>query len=243
MKIHKKIALITGANRGIGKNILTTLIKKNIYVIGTSKTSIGVKNIKNLVKNNGTGILINFLKKKKYEDNFKKILKKFKKIDILIHNSGVTHDNLLINMTEKEWKNVIKINLSSCFYLTKIFLPNMIKKKWGRIIFISSVNAYQGQIGQTNYSASKSGVIGFLKSLALEVASFGITVNSIAPGYIKTDMTKKFFKNLPKYINKIPLKNFGKTTDISNVILFLISKKTSYITGQTIHVNGGLFMI
>ncbi|CUR53208.1 SDR family NAD(P)-dependent oxidoreductase [Buchnera aphidicola] len=242
-KKYDKIALITGANRGIGKSILKKIIKKNIYVIGTSKTLLGVKKIKKLVNKSGTGILINFLniqntKKKLYE-----IIKKFNTIDILIHNSGVIQDNLLINMSEKNWNDVILINLNSCFYLTKFLIPNMIKKKWGRIIFISSVNAYQGNIGQTNYSASKAGMIGFMKSLALEVARFGITANSIAPGYIKTNMTKKILKNIKNNINQIPIKNFGTVKDISNMVLFLISKKSTYITGQTIHINGGMLML
>ncbi|VFP79233.1 3-oxoacyl-ACP reductase FabG [Buchnera aphidicola] len=241
--MKKKIALVTGANKGIGKKISTELISLNIFVIGTSTTKKGVEIIKKNLQNNGTGILINFLKISTIKIKIKKLINKFKKIDIFIHNSGIINDKLLITMKNSEWNNVININLSSIFYITKIILIPMIKQKYGRIIIISSLVSHTGQIGQTNYAASKAGLIGFSKSLALEVASKGVTVNLVSPGYIITDMTKKILSfNKKKILKKIPMGVFGKTKDIAYVVSFLSSEKSSYITGQNIHVNGGMYV-
>lgn len=243
MKKKNKIALVTGASRGIGKNIALKLIKLGIYVIGTAKTNKGIQTIKKMFNRQGRGIQVNFLNYKNSQTTIQSIIKEIGTIDILIHNSGIIHDNLLMNMTIKEWNNVITVNLCSIFSLSKIILPYMLKKKFGRIIIINSLIGYIGQIGQTNYAASKSGLVGFMKSLALEVASRNITVNLIAPGYILTDMTKKILCSKKKeIIQKIPTKKFGKPADITHVVRFLLSKKSSYITGQTIHVNGGIYM-
>ncbi|AEH39811.1 3-oxoacyl-[acyl-carrier protein] reductase [Buchnera aphidicola (Cinara tujafilina)] len=244
MNKKNNIALVTGASRGIGKNIALALIKLGIYVIGTAKTKDGTNKINKMFdEKKGIGIKIDFLNIKKYKEKIKKIIAKIGIIDILIHNAGIIHDNLLIKMNIKEWNDVINVNLSSIFYLSKIIVPNMLKKKFGRIIIINSVTGYLGQIGQTNYAASKSGLIGFMRSLALEIASRNITVNLIAPGYIITDMTKKILLSKKRKIMKrIPTKNFGTPSDITHAVLFLISIKSSYITGQTIHVNGGMYM-
>lgn len=238
----KRYALITGASRGIGKKIATELIKLNIYVIGTATTEKGCIKIKKELKNFGTGIIINFLNIKKTIITLKKIIQKYIKIDILIHNSGIIKDNLLIKMNDLEWNQVIQINLSSIYYLSKFIVPKMISQKNGRIIIINSIIGETGQKGQTNYATSKSGLSGFVKSLALEIASRNITVNSISPGYIKTQMTKKIFKNPNKHISNIPVKRIGTPWDIAYTVLFLISPHASYITGQNIHVNGGLYM-
>lgn len=241
MKNKKKIALVTGSSRGIGKCIAQTLSNSNIFVIGTSTNTKGVKKINKFLYKNGTGVKLNFLKIKDLKNTLKEILKKFPIIDIIIHNAGIIKDSLLINMKEKDWNSVISVNLSSIFYISKIIIPGMIKKKTGRIILIGSLNGHIGSIGQTNYSASKSGLIGFARSLSLEVAFYKITVNIISPGYIDTDMIKKIAKKSKK-IKKIPLGYLGKTQDISKLILFLISNESSYITGQVIHVNGGMYM-
>lgn len=242
-KKKNKIALITGASRGIGRNIALELIKLGIYVIGTAKTRNGVTKIKENLKNKGTGIQVDFLDIINANKNIKKIIKKIGLIDILIHNAGIIYDNFLLKMNYKEWDDVININLRSAYYISKIILPYMLKKRYGRIIMIGSITGYIGNAGQINYSTSKLGLTGFMRSLALEVASRNITVNLISPGYIKTDMTKKILlskKN--KILKKIPLKKFGKPSDISYGVVFLISEKASYITGQTIHINGGLYM-
>ncbi|WP_075433899.1 3-oxoacyl-ACP reductase FabG [Buchnera aphidicola] len=240
--MKKKIALITGANRGIGKKIATDLINLGIYVIGTTTTKKGLVKIKKRFQSNGTGVLINFIHNSTIKKKIKSIINKFKVIDIIVHNAGVIYDNLLVTMKDEEWTNVIDINLSAIFYITKIILPPMIKQRYGRIIVISSLSGKIGQKGQTNYSASKSGLIGFAKSLALEVASKGITVNIVSPGYIITNMTKNILSSRKKEIlKKIPVGRFGKTKDVSHLVSFLSSEKSSYITGQNIHINGGIY--
>lgn len=243
MKKKNKIALVTGASRGIGKDIALKLINLGIYVIGTAKTRAGTKKIKKMLNKKGVGIQADFLDIKNIKKNIKESIKKIGKVDILIHNAGIVHDNLFIKMKAIEWHNVMNVNLYSMFYLCKIILPYMLREKFGRIIIINSIIGYIGQIGQTNYAASKSGLKGFMKSLALEVATRNITVNSIAPGYILTDMTKKFLSSeKEKILQKIPTKKFGIPEDITRAVLFLISLKSSYITGQTIHINGGMYM-
>ncbi|VFP83712.1 3-oxoacyl-ACP reductase FabG [Buchnera aphidicola] len=241
--MKKKIALVTGANKGIGKKISIELANSKIYVIGTATTEIGVNIIKKTLQNKGIGILIDFTKIYITKKIIKKLIKKYKNIDIFVHNAGIINDNLLITMPDIKWNNVIDVNLSSIFHITKIIIPTMIKKKYGRIIVISSVIGCTGQKGQTNYAASKSGLIGFSKSLALEVASLGITVNLVSPGYIITDMTKKILSSKKKeIIKKIPMKRYGTPQDIAYVVSFLSSEKSSYITGQNIHVNGGMYV-
>ncbi|VFP81136.1 3-oxoacyl-[acyl-carrier-protein] reductase FabG [Buchnera aphidicola (Cinara kochiana kochiana)] len=241
--MKKKIALVTGANKGIGKKISLELANLGIYVIGTATTEIGINKIKKILKNKGIGILINFIDIPATKKKIKKLISKYKIIDIFVHNAGIINDNLLITMPDIKWNTVIDINLSTIFHITKIIIPPMMKQKYGRIIVISSVIACIGQKGQTNYAASKSGLIGFSKSLALEVASQGITVNLVSPGYIITDMTKKILslqKN--KIIKKIPMKRCGTPQDIAYVVSFLSSERSSYITGQNIHVNGGMYI-
>ncbi|VFP84983.1 3-oxoacyl-[acyl-carrier-protein] reductase FabG [Buchnera aphidicola (Cinara splendens)] len=241
--MKKNIALVTGANRGIGKKISKELINAGIYVIGTSTTPQGVDKIKKTFKNHGIGILINFLKIIETKKKIQQLIKKFKIIDIFVHNAGIIQDSILLKMNDSCWNNVININLSAIFHVTKIILSPMIKQRYGRIIVLSSISGYTGQIGQTNYAASKSGLIGFSKSLALEVASKGITVNMISPGYIYTDMTKKILSlKKEEILKKIPVGRFGNTQDIAYVVSFLSSKKSSYITGQNIHVNGGMYV-
>ncbi|ATW01677.1 3-oxoacyl-[acyl-carrier-protein] reductase [Candidatus Legionella polyplacis] len=246
MKLNNKFVLITGANRGIGKSIALTLAKKNFFIIGTASTEEGVQSINdNFVKNNlfGEGFLLN-LKNKEEIINLISILYKQKKIpSILINNAGICNDNLLIRMKDKEWTDVIDVNLNSIFYLTKLCVKFMLKFKWGRIVNISSVIGLIGNSGQTNYAATKSAIIGFSKSLAKELAIKGITVNVVAPGFIDTDMTKKipdFIKE--KILKYIPMKKIGKPQHVANAVLFLISDYAEYITGETIHVNGGMYM-
>ncbi|ANZ22556.1 beta-ketoacyl-ACP reductase [Buchnera aphidicola (Diuraphis noxia)] len=243
MNSQKKTALVTGANQGIGKAIAKKLAENGIQIIGTSTSQKGVEKINQYLKNDGYGLILNLKNSKSIIQGIRKISQN-KSIDILINNAGIKEDNLLIKMTEREWNNVIKINLTSIFYLVKQVLQSMIKKRYGRIITIGSVIGQIGNKGQVNYSSSKSGLIGFHKSLALEVASKGITVNIVSPGLIKTD----FIKNLnviqkKKYLSQIPMKRLGNPIEIAESVMFLVSEKSSYITGHTLHVNGGMFMV
>lgn len=239
--MKKKNVLITGARKGIGKSILKIFIKKNFNIIGTSRTNSGANKIQKILKKNGFGMVLKINNYSQINFFLKKIIKKIGNIDILIHNIGITQDNLITNISKKNWDNIIQTNLTSIFYISKKIIKNMIKKKFGRIISIGSISGLIGNVGQTHYSASKSALIGFTKSLSLEVASRGITVNLVSPGFIQTDMLNKLTSSqLKKCLNKIPMKKFGNTQDIAYLVKFLSSKKASYITGQILHVNGGI---
>ncbi|NIH41099.1 MAG: SDR family oxidoreductase [Buchnera aphidicola (Periphyllus aceris)] len=241
MKNKKKKVLITGASQGIGKSILKKFLKKKYKVIGTSRSKCGIKKIKKILKKNGLAIFLDVSKLNSINNFFKLIKKKVGNIDILINNIGETSDNLITNMSNKEWNYIINVNLNSIFYISKEIIKNMRQQRYGRIINIGSVAGKIGNSGQTNYSASKSALIGFTKSLSLEVATRGITVNLISPGFIKTNMLKKLTSiQLKRCIQKIPMRKFGKPKDISNLVKFLASNKSEYITGQTFHVNGGI---
>ncbi|MCK4256337.1 3-oxoacyl-[acyl-carrier-protein] reductase, partial [candidate division WOR-3 bacterium] len=175
--------------------------------------------------------------------NTKDVLEKHGKIDILINNAGITRDNLLLRMREEDFDTVLKVNLKSVFNTTHAVLPSMIKNRWGRIVNLSSIIGVIGNKGQANYAASKAGVIGFAKSVAREVATRGITINSIAPGFIETEMTKKLPDTVKEvYLKTIPMGRFGTPDDIANLVLFLVSESASYITGQVINIDGGMVM-
>ncbi|CAL4321572.1 3-oxoacyl-[acyl-carrier-protein] reductase FabG [Buchnera aphidicola (Pterocallis alni)] len=243
MKNKKKIALVTGANKGIGKSIAYILSQNNITVIGTATSLNGKKNISKNLQSNGFGLILNTMYEYEISQCIRYINNNIGNIDILINNAGTKIDKLLINMKSYEWNNVLQINLNSIFHLCKLVIKPMIKNQYGRIITIGSIISYIGNIGQINYCASKAGIIGFNRTLALEVADKGITANIIAPGFIKTDMTKNIpKKKMQQYLSKIPLKKFGSTKDIAHAVLFLSSPSASYITGQTIHINGGMYM-
>lgn len=243
MNKNKKTALITGANRGIGQAIAKKLIKTGIKVIGTATSQDGVNLINNYLKEDGFGFVLNLEDTSSIREKIKEICNKKCSIDILVNNAGIKEDKLLVNMNDQEWNKVIKINFMSIFYLVKSVLRYMIKKQ-GRIITISSIIAYTGNKGQVNYSASKSALIGFHKSLALEVALKGITVNIVAPGFIKTDLTNTLnIIQYQKYLSEIPMKRLGNVKEVADAVEFLSSEKASYITGHTLHVNGGMYMI
>ena len=238
-KEFKKI-LITGASRGIGKDIALKAKEKGYKVLGTSTTKEGVE----LINENGIqGLQLNLSKQESIESFIKILIQEHADIDVLVNNAGITKDNIVLRMTEDEWMDVLNVNLNGAFKISKIVLKFMIKKRWGRIINITSTSASTGNRGQANYAAAKAGVEAFSKSLAKEVGSRGITVNAIAPGYIQTDMTEVINEKVKEEIlSQIPLARFGKPEEISQLVDFLISDEASYITGQTIHVNGGLFM-
>ena len=239
-EFKNKVALITGASGAIGKDIASTLNKSGASVILCGTKIDVLEDIANDLSGKVEIITENIKNFEKFE---KSLSEKKLNVDILVNNAGITKDNLLIRMKEEDIDSVIQINLLSLIKITKSVLKNMMKQKFGRIISISSVVGFTGNPGQVNYCASKSGITGFTKSLALEVASRGITVNAIAPGYITSAMTDKISD--PKrdnIISNIPVGRIGKPSDISNAVIFLAREEASYITGNTIHVNGGLAM-
>lgn len=239
-----KTILVTGASRGIGESIAKGFLKKGAKVIGTATNKKNVNYINTFLNQKGKGILMNFDNSLSIENSLKNAHNELNNIDILINNAGITNDKLLFFSTNKEWQKIIDVNLVSVFFLCKAVLRGMIKKRFGRIINIGSIVGNTGNIGQTSYAATKAGLVGFSKSLSKEVASKGITVNIVCPGFIESNMTDKLTKNKKNIIlSKIPLKRLGKAQDIADIVTFLASDKASYITGETINVNGGMYMI
>ena len=241
-----KIALITGANRGIGKEILISLSNDGFTVIGTSRSQQGIDDVNNVLKStngSGCGVIFDVTDKNAVSTLNEKITSEYGKVSVLVNNAGITMDNLLIRMSDKEWDEVIDTNLTSIYRITKEFVKDMMKERYGRVINIGSVVGVSGNAGQTNYSSTKSALLGFTKSLAKEVASRNITVNTISPGFIDTDMTNKLKDSQKDMLTKsIPLGRMGLASELANVVGFLASDKASYITGENINVNGGLYM-
>ena len=240
-----KIALITGATRGIGKEIALTLAQEGYNIAINYRTENDeLKTTKKDIQNLNVESLAVKGDISKFEDTeniVKQVIEKFGKIDVLVNNAGITKDMLLMRMKPEDFKSVIDVNLIGTFNMTKNVIPHMTKARSGRIINISSVVGISGNAGQTNYSASKAGIIGFTKSLAKEVASRNILVNAVAPGFIQTNMTDVLKEEVKEEIAKtIPLKRMGTTKDVANVVKFLASEDSSYITGQVINVNGGM---
>ena len=240
-----RVALVTGANRGIGLAIFKAFYHSNYIVIGTYRSESGEKTLNNIVtdKSRGAAMRMDVTSKDDITDVFQAIRDRYGPVSVLINNAGVTQDNLFMRMKDEEWDEVINTNLNSIFRVTKESIKDMIKSKYGRIINIGSVVGLSGNPGQVNYASSKSALQGFSKSLAREVASRNITVNTISPGFIETDMTKKLTDEQKQSITKsIPLSRLGRSDDVANLVLFLVSDQASYITGENINVNGGLYM-
>ena len=244
--LKNEITLVTGASRGIGAGIAKLFGESGSYIIGTATTQEGADAITQRLNNGlskGEGVVLDVSN----SEDVNRIMKQIKERDllpsILINNAGISLESLMMRIKDDDWKKIIDTNLSSAFYLCKAAVSGMMKNRRGRIINIGSVVGSIGAIGNAHYSASKAALLGFTKSLALEVGSRGITVNNIAPGYITTDMTKDIKSELSEALmNKIPMNRFGSPEDIAKVALFLASESGSYITGQTIHVNGGMHM-
>ena len=242
-----KCALITGATRGIGKQIAITLAKQGYNIaLNYRKENEELENTKKEIEKIGVQVLAvkgdvaNF---ENCENFVKQVIERFGQIDVLVNNAGITKDMLLMRMKKEDFEQVIDTNLVGTFNVTKNIVPYMMKARSGRIINISSVVGISGNAGQTNYSASKAGIIGFTKSLAKEIASRNILVNAVAPGFIETNMTDVLKDDVKQEIAKnIPLKRMGTTQDVANVVKFLASDDSSYITGQVINVDGGMLM-
>ena len=237
--MNKNVIFISGASRGIGNSLAKYFAEKNYIVIGTSRSDFEFDIKSESLIPIKLDITCREDIKKCYED----LKDKNMLPNILINNAGITSDQIFLRMKDDEWDNVISTNLTGVFNLTKVFIKNMIKNKYGRIINISSISGLMGNPGQVNYSSSKSALNGFTKSLAKEIGSRNITVNNVAPGFIDTDMTAFIDEEAKENIvETIPLKRFGTVNDVSELVYFLSSNNASYITGQTISVDGGLLM-
>ena len=239
-----KVILVTGANRGIGLNIIQRLNNDGYTVIGTSRTDDGVNIISQEINSNGgKGLKMDVTNQESINSAIKNIQDEYGALYGLVNNAGITNDNLLMRMTDEQWLSVIETNLTSIYRVTKSIVKDMMKAREGRIVNIGSIVGMMGNAGQSNYSASKSGLLGFTKSLARELSSRNINVNSISPGFIDTDMTKALSNDQIDNLSKnIPLGRIAESSEVSSVVSFLLSDDSSYITGENINVNGGLYM-
>ncbi|QIB52420.1 3-oxoacyl-ACP reductase FabG [Pseudomonas sp. OIL-1] len=246
MSLEGKVALVTGASRGIGQAIAHELAAQGAVVVGTATSDRGAAEIAEKLAEagyKGTGLKLDVRDPQSVSDVLERITNEFGAPLILVNNAGITSDNLLMRMKEEEWEDVISTNLSSVYRLSKAVLRGMTKARWGRIINISSVVSGMGNGGQSNYAAAKAGMEGFARSLAREVGSRSITVNSVAPGFIDTDMTRALNENQRSVmLEQIPLGRLGQAEEIAAVVNFLAGEPAGYITGATIPVNGGMFM-
>ncbi|MDP4985795.1 3-oxoacyl-ACP reductase FabG [Pseudoalteromonas tunicata] len=239
-----KVVLVTGASRGIGKSIAETLVAQGATVVGTATSETGAAAISEYLGQAGKGYALNVTDIASVEAVLAAIQADFGDIDVLVNNAGITRDNLLMRMKDQEWDDIIDTNLTSIFRLSKAVLRPMMKKRAGRIINIGSVVGTMGNAGQANYAAAKAGVIGFSKALAREVASRGITVNVVAPGFIQTDMTDELTaEQKAATLANVPAGRLGLPNEIAAAVAYLASDMAAYVTGETLHVNGGMYMI
>jgi 3-oxoacyl-[acyl-carrier protein] reductase len=241
--MDKKIALVTGASRGIGRAIAERLAKDGFFVVGTATSDTGAEAISTYLAENGRGLKLNVADAQSIETVLKTINDEFGAPVVLVNNAGITRDNLLMRMKDDEWDEIINTNLTSIFRMSKAVIRGMMKAKGGRIINIGSVVGATGNGGQANYAAAKAGMVGFSKSLAKEVGSRNITVNTVAPGFIDTDMTRELSdEHKNALLGSIALGRLGQAHEIAHAVSFLASEGAAYITGETLHVNGGMFM-
>lgn len=246
MSLENQIALVTGASRGIGAAIAQTLGHQGAVVVGTATSPSGAEKITAALKSagiKGMGVALDVNNTEQIELVLKEITEQFGSVSILVNNAGITKDTLMMRMSDEDWDAVISTNLSSIYRMSKAVLRPMMKARTGRIISISSVVGHMGNAGQANYAAAKAGMTGFSKSLAVEVGSRGITVNCVAPGFIETDMTAELPEDIKsQMLARIPLNRLGNVNEIAATVAFLASPSAAYISGETIHVNGGMYM-
>lgn len=241
--MDKKLAIVTGASRGIGRAISEKLVADGFFVVGTATSDNGAEAISAYLGENGKGYKLNVADAADIENFIKTTGDAHGTPVVLVNNAGITRDNLLMRMKDEEWDDIISTNLTSVFRMSKAVLRGMMKVRYGRIINISSVVGSTGNAGQANYAAAKAGMIGFAKSMAKEVGSRGITVNTVAPGFIDTDMTKELSDDIKNaLLGSIALGRLGRPEEIAHAVSFLASEQASYITGETLHVNGGMYM-
>ncbi len=239
----KQIALVTGASRGIGRAIAERLADDGFFVVGTATSDAGADSISVYLGEKGRGIKLDVSDVASIADVMKVINDELGAPTVLVNNAGITRDNLLMRMKDDEWDDIINTNLTSVFRMSKAVLRGMMKAKTGRIINISSVVGFTGNAVQANYAAAKAGMVGFAKSMAKEVGSRNITVNTVAPGFIDTDMTRELSDDIKNaLLASIPLSRLGEAKEIAHTVAFLASAGAGYITGETLHVNGGMFM-
>lgn len=241
--LQGKIALVTGASRGIGKAIAEKLAAAGATIIGTATSESGAAKISDYLGSNGMGAVLNVSEQDSIDTLISQVKDKYGDVDILVNNAGITRDNLLLRMKQDDWQDIIDTNLTSIFRMSKAVVRGMMKKRSGRIINIGSVVGTSGNPGQANYAAAKAGVIGFSKSMAREIASRGVTVNVVAPGFIATDMTDELTDDQRAAILRdVPAERLGAPNEIAAAVCFLASDDAGYITGETLHVNGGMYM-
>ena len=236
-------ALVTGASRGIGAAIAEELVRLGYFVFGTATSQAGAEKISDQLQSRGRGLVVRVQDQTSVDSAFKEMLEAAAAPSVIVNNAGITRDNLMLRMSADEWQDVVDTNLNGAFRVTKAALRSMIKARWGRVINVGSVVARLGNPGQANYVASKAGLEGFTRSLALEVGSRGITVNLLAPGFIETDMTAALgSEKTAAMLTRIPLGRMGEAKEVAAAAGFLSSDQAAYITGQTIHINGGMFL-
>lgn len=247
MSETERIALVTGASRGIGRAIVEALGEKGLMVVGTATSEEGANKISDYLNASnikGAGIVLDVRDQTSIDNALESLKNNFGDPSILVNNAAITEDNLLLRMKPEQWNNVIDTNLNSIYRVTKACLKPMMKARWGRIISITSIVGVTGNPGQANYCAAKAGVIGFTKALAQEMATVGITANTVAPGFIDTDMTRRLPDKQKEIIHaQIPMHRIGAVEEVAYAVSFLADEKASYITGHTLHVNGGMCMV
>ncbi len=241
-----KRALITGSTRGIGMAIAMYLAKAGASVIITGRDEGRAKEVAQHISSEfgveALGVGMNMEDMRSIEEAYRRVEAQWGGVDVLINNAGITRDKLFLRMSLEDWEQVLKVNLTGTFLITSLAVKGMLKNRWGRIVNISSVVGFTGNVGQVNYSATKSALIGFTKSLAKELAGRNITVNAVAPGFIETDMTAVLSEEIKSaYLKNIPLGRFGKPEDVAGMVVFLCSEYASYITGEVVHINGGMY--